>query len=509
MCSAISDSSFMDRINHKQGRMQHRRSKYLEDNIPAKINFAQIDLDIVDDEIVEEEDSINDEETPTPTNISINNTNINSINGINGMILKLDDDDDDDDSEIKEIEIDNNKRDSVSNVWFKHNVSKRYEETTKMINTMLGFNNNEGWDFDNQCVNIYHEQCNNINYTKLVPTLKDVLYPTILSKIDLPLTSKQKNYVIGVKYNISNLIKDHYIKDQNDYEIELVFDNDTTVKLAIDDLMLQIESRKEHEKYLDLLLNDLDVNCCILKICGREEYLKNDKKSNNIKIISLSYIRHKIRQNHGQSNEYKQQMYNISFVLIYDNKLCEYDNKKYKPYSLKSGCDNNNNNNDNDKLPYQRDGYNCIGKIIKSTINDGKIKESMKRMNDEISNEILYVQKKIPSCFNAGACTSVAVNTPTFSKILGNMNGDNEQNQVENIDWNSVENKVVRLSEFEHEIIFNIKSLKNLIICPRIREKKNNKHNPYFTYILRIELMFGAEVFEECSWDINIPITMI
>merc|ERR1712129_151105 len=70
-----------------------------------------------------------------------------------------------------------------------------------------------------------------------------------------------------------------------------------------------------------------------------------------------------------------------------------------------------------------------------------------------------------------------------------------------NVEWDTISNDAVRLSEFEHSVIYRIKSLKNMGICPRIRAE-----NEYHIYVLRIELMFGAEVFDECSRDILIPL---
>merc|ERR1712154_682832 len=75
-----------------------------------------------------------------------------------------------------------------------------------------------------------------------------------------------------------------------------------------------------------------------------------------------------------------------------------------------------------------------------------------------------------------------------------------QMEQIE-IDWEQQQQSAVLLDEFEHPIEIKIKSLKNITNSPRFAHSKGR-----FNYVLlRIELMFGSKVFDECSWDIRIP----
>merc|ERR1712228_957376 len=86
---------------------------------------------------------------------------------------------------------------------------------------------------------------------------------------------------------------------------------------------------------------------------------------------------------------------------------------------------------------------------------------------------------------------------------MGNTNnlsyGNIQMNQIE-IDWEQQQQSAVLLDEFEHPIEVKIKSLKNICNAPRYVYQKK-----YSLILLRIELMFGSKVFDECSWDIRIP----
>merc|ERR1712039_439664 len=94
-----------------------------------------------------------------------------------------------------------------------------------------------------------------------------------------------------------------------------------------------------------------------------------------------------------------------------------------------------------------------------------------------------------------------------LSKQVGSIeqNEANYDPSTSEIDWNRIKQDSVLLPEFHHPIEFGISSLSNIMLCDRFR-MKNNK---YFIYVLRVELMFGSHVFENCSFDIIIPKTKI
>ncbi len=140
------------------------------------------------------------------------------------------------------------------------NVSQIHNNNKKLIDKLLGFKGHT-WNFDNEYVHVYIEQFKNVCYERLVPSLIDILYPTMISSLALPASVKTTNYKATVKYNLSNFMScEQEIakyspvlkglenkKDERVYFVEFKFTMQTTIRMAIEEITHRI--KQNHVKY--------------------------------------------------------------------------------------------------------------------------------------------------------------------------------------------------------------------------------------------------------------------
>eukprot|EP01084_Bolivina_argentea_P079481 144172_1 len=244
------------------------------------------------------------------------------------------------------------------------------------------------WNFDHDITNVYRAQCATLKYEQFIPKLTQIIYPTVLSSLSLPINIMSHTYKIYCKYNItklkfaaklkqdeeqdekadtfsntpgnnipaskdntfwnndasvstfdlnqfksysnekfhnsilfhhSNCITDnhqiHSIENDDIGMIEIEFTHNTTTQELIKECFNKMCKNVSHETNIQFQL--LDIECFVLKTCGREEYLNyND----NTKIVSSKYIRNCLRNDTILNS--------LEFVLFYVYDLNTYNEKK-------------------------------------------------------------------------------------------------------------------------------------------------------------------------------------
>eukprot|EP01084_Bolivina_argentea_P022882 42556_1 len=385
------------------------------------------------------------------------------------------------------------------------NVSQIHHNNKKLIDKLLGFKGHT-WNFDNEYVYVYLEQCKNVCYERIVPPLIDIMYPTMISSLALPASVKTTSYRATIKYNLSSFISvEEKIakyspimnglsnKEERVFFLEFTFTIKTTIRMAIEEITHKIkQNHVKFSRYISKLYN----NCFVLKVCGREEYIKVNDKNN--KIISLNHIRNCIRKNEVQ---------NLELVLLYDDSLNDLNDiamrktlrNSYNNYYYNSEQEQEQKHQHDSYLEYENLGFNCVMNTLYNTINKPmrELHNNLHQLHKDVENELLWLQKKIGSVYeNTGDQTTVAYTPHTREHAYSTF-----KSELNEFEWDEVTKDAILLPEFEHPVEFRIDSLTNIMLCPRFRMKNNE----YFVYVLRIELMFGIHVFEQCSWDITIP----
>eukprot|EP01083_Nonionella_stella_P254590 874660_1 len=403
---------------------------------------------------------------------------------------------------------------STDNMWVSRQSNNIHQMNKQMIQQLLAFEHHS-WDFDNEVVYMCYEQWKNVKYETFVPSLKDVVYPTMLSSLTLPESAQAATYSVIIKYCLGEMagvnpeMMRHLSRLGNDNEQERVrelifeFSFKTTIKIAIQDIIHKIKAI--HPKYCDYI-SKLCADCFLVKVCGREEYLKCDAANN--KIISLSYIRNCIRRH---------EINGMELVLLYDDSLLKVNDDNMKAVLRKSYNEYYDTSDHEEKMQvmiqYEDMGYNVITNTLADTIGGGagKLKNSLGRLYDDIEQELSWIHRivgevedlNLPQVSNMSKrnSLSIAQGHRRKRKSLSVTQSRGFKAALQAFKWKDLKKNAILLSGFVHPIEFSVSSLKNIELCPRFEGGNNN----YYGYVLRIELMFGVQVFEECSWDISIP----
>eukprot|EP01084_Bolivina_argentea_P167933 291324_1 len=252
----------------------------------------------------------------------------------------------------------------------------------QIIDKIIGKKEYKLWDLNNDRVDLYRDQCSKAYYHELVPSLYDVMYPIALSSIALPpsLCSTKDRYKVNVFLDVETFTNSKVeMSETYRNKTHFTFDLHTTTQDMIDGLLDDIKRDLHIHKTTLVEWDTLHSMCFMLKVDGRQEFLKYD---GNHKVIQSRYVRECIRN--GETKR-------LQFILIYVSGLFKYNDAEYRADLAANARPMN------DVLPYENMGFNVLFKALQQGNNDvsfDMFSECIQQEVDWVSNKVGHVKAK-------------------------------------------------------------------------------------------------------------------